>query len=396
VLRNVPSIRDVHIVCEMIRRLGGHATLTESGDVEISAGEPGTLAAADWAEFAGQSRIPILFCGPLLARLGAAMIAPLGGDAIGPRPVDFHIAALRHFGATVEDRGADGLLLRAPKLAGCKITLDYPSVGATEQVLLTAVLAEGITELSNAAVEPEIIDLIMLLQKMGAVISVDTDRVITITGVGSLRGFVHTAMPDPLEAASWACAAVATGGDILVRNARQMDLMTFLNKFRQLGGEFEALDHGIRFTRAASVLQPVVIETDVYPGFRTDWQQPFVVALTQAAGVSIVHETVYEDRFGYTAALNRMGANIQLHRECLGGKRCRFGQRNHLHSAVIAGPTPLHGADVYVPDLRAGFSYVVAALAAEGRSTVGNMQLIRRGYEDLPLKLQSLGAHVQF
>ncbi|HEX4164276.1 MAG TPA: hypothetical protein VHZ55_02280 [Bryobacteraceae bacterium] len=221
VLRNVPSIRDVHIVCDMIRRLGGKATLTESGDVEISVGEPGTLSAADWAEFASQSRIPILLCGPLLARLGAAVIA------IGPRPVDFHIPALRNFGATIEDRGADGLLLRALKLRGCKIRLDYPSVGATEQVLLTAVLAEGVTELSNAAVEPEIMDLIMLLQKMGAVISVDTDRVITVTGVGSLRGFFHTAMPDPLEAASWACAAVSTGGDILVRNARQMDLMTF-------------------------------------------------------------------------------------------------------------------------------------------------------------------------
>ncbi|HEX4164277.1 MAG TPA: hypothetical protein VHZ55_02285 [Bryobacteraceae bacterium] len=169
-----------------------------------------------------------------------------------------------------------------------------------------------------------------------------------------------------------------------------------MNKFRQLGGEFEVLDHGIRFARAASVLQPVVIETDVYPGFRTDWQQPFVVALTQAAGVSIVHETVYENRFGYTSALNRMGANIQLHRECLGGKRCRFGQRNHLHSAVIAGHTPLEGAEVYVPDLRAGFSYVIAALAAEGRSIVGNVQLIRRGYEDLPMKLQSLGAHIEF
>jgi UDP-N-acetylglucosamine 1-carboxyvinyltransferase len=136
------------------------------------------------------------------------------------------------------------------------------------------------------------------------------------------------------------------------------------------------------------------VETDVHPGFMTDWQQPFVVALTQADGVSIVHETVYEDRFGYVNALNRMGAKIQLYRECLGSVHCRFGQRNYLHSAVIVGPTPLAGADIHIPDLRAGFSYIIAALAAEGVSTVSNMSLIRRGYENLLGKLRGLGADV--
>jgi len=172
--------------------------------------------------------------------------------------------------------------------------------------------------------------------------------------------------------------------------------MTFLNTFRKVGGEFDIEPGGIRFFHPGSELQPVVIETDVHPGFMTDWQQPLVVALTQAKGISIVHETVYENRFGFTDALVKMGANIQIYRECLGGNPCRFGQRNFNHSAVISGPTPLHGADIRVPDLRGGFSHIVAALAAEGTSNVSNVQLISRGYERFIDKLQDLGANFTF
>jgi UDP-N-acetylglucosamine 1-carboxyvinyltransferase len=228
---------------------------------------------------------------------------------------------------------------------------------------------------------------------MGAIIMVDTDRGITIIGVKHLRGFDHTCIPDRLEAASWACAAAATGGRIFVRNARQIDMMTFLNKFRQLGGDFAITSEGIEFWRGGP-LQSIPLETDVHPGFMTDWQQPFVIALTQAQGVSVVHETVYEERFGYVAALNKMGAQIQLYRECLGSRKCRFGQRNYLHSAVVVGPTPLRGERIYIPDLRAGFSYVIAALAAEGVSTLENVSLIGRGYENLYAKLRTLGAEV--
>jgi len=237
-------------------------------------------------------------------------------------------------------------------------------------------------------------DLIMVLQKMGAIISVDVDRVITIVGVKRLRGFDHTAMPDRLEAASWACAALATNGRIFVRNARQVDMMTFLNKYRQVGGDFKVSYEGIEFWRAGERLRSTVLETDVHPGFMTDWQQPFVIVLTQAEGVSIVHETVYEQRFGYVEALNRMGAKIQLYRECLGGLKCRFGQRNYKHSAVIVGPTPLQGAEIHIPDLRAGFSYVIAALTAEGVSTLTGTELIQRGYENLNAKLTTLGAEI--
>jgi UDP-N-acetylglucosamine 1-carboxyvinyltransferase len=299
---------------------------------------------------------------------------------------------LRSFGAVVDKR-PQGIHLSAPYgLAGAKLELPYPSVGTTEQVLLTAVRAEGVTELSNAAIEPEIMDLIAVLQKMGAVIGVDTDRVIRIEGVDRLRGFTHTALPDRIEAASWACAALATRGDITVKGARQLEMMTFLNVFRKVGGELDIADDGIRFSHPGGSLNSLVLETAVHPGFMTDWQQPLVVALTQADGVSIVHETVYENRFGFTQALTRMGASIQLHRECLGSVPCRFGQRNFLHSAVISGSTPLVGRDIDVPDLRGGFSHLIAAFAATGVSRVTGTEVIQRGYERFTEKIAGLGA----
>src|SRR5690606_35226976 len=266
--------------------------------------------------------IPILFCGPLLHRLGEAFIPDLGGCRIDDRPINYHLDILRQFGAVVDKR-PNGIHLRAPRrLQGTKISLPYPSVGATEQLLLTAVRADGITELSGAAIEPEIMDLINVLQKMGAIISVDTDRVIRIEGVDRLEGFRHTALPDRIEAASWASAALATGGDIDVRGARQAEMTTFLNTFRKVGGGFDVHDEGIRFFHPGDELRSIVLETDVHPGFMTDWQQPLVVALTQATGLSIVHETVYENRFGFTDALRGMGATIQVYRECLGGHPC--------------------------------------------------------------------------
>jgi UDP-N-acetylglucosamine 1-carboxyvinyltransferase len=234
---------------------------------------------------------------------------------------------------------------------------------------------------------------------MGAIIKVHTDRVIEIVGVGRLRGYSHRPIPDRIEAASWAAAALATHGDVFVRGARQADMMTFLNTYTSVGGAFEIDDTpgdgGIRFWHPGGELKAVALETDVHPGFMTDWQQPMVVALTQARGLSIVHETVYESRLGYTAALNQMGATIQTYRECLGGTPCRFGRRNFMHSAVIAGPSKLHAADLVIPDLRAGFSHLIAALAAEGTSRVYGINLIHRGYEDFEAKLAALGANAE-
>lgn len=407
-LFDVPRIRDVEVVRGLLELHGVKVTDGEEDGELIF--DPTNVASASTDEInvhAGSSRIPILFCGPLLHRLGHAFIPNLGGCHIGPRPIDFHIQALRQFGAIVDKR-PEGMYLTAPNgLSGTKFELPYPSVGATEQVLLTAVLAEGVTELRNAAVEPEIIDLICVLQKMGAIIKVHTDRVIEIQGVTELGGYTHRPIPDRIEAASWAAAALATGGQVEVLGAEQAAMMTFLNVFRAVGGAYEVTDSrppradhpgqegSIRFWHPGGELRAVALETDVHPGFMTDWQQPLVVALTQARGLSIVHETVYEQRLGYTEALNSMGATIQVYRECLGGTPCRFGRRNFTHSAVIAGPSKLHAADLVIPDLRAGFSHLIAALAAEGTSRVYGVNLINRGYEDFEAKLAALGAHVE-
>ncbi|MEH1129941.1 UDP-N-acetylglucosamine 1-carboxyvinyltransferase [Micromonospora sp. CPCC 206061] len=407
-LFDVPRIRDVEVVRGLLELHGVKVSDgVEDGELVF---DPANVESASTDEInvhAGSSRIPILLCGPLLHRLGHAFIPDLGGCHIGPRPIDFHIQALREFGAMV-DKAPDGMHLTAPNgLHGTKLELPYPSVGATEQVLLTAVMADGVTELRNAAVEPEIIDLICVLQKMGAIIKVHTDRVIEIQGVPRLGGYTHRPIPDRIEAASWAAAALATGGDIEVLGAEQVDMMTFLNVFRSVGGAYEVTDTRppragqpgeegkIRFWHPGGELRAVAIETDVHPGFMTDWQQPLVVALTQARGLSIVHETVYEQRLGYTDALNTMGATIQVYRDCLGGTPCRFGRRNFKHSAVIAGPSKLHAADLVIPDLRAGFSHLIAALAAEGTSRVYGVDLINRGYEDFEAKLAALGAHAE-
>ncbi len=396
-LYDVPRIRDVEVVRGLLELHGVQVVEGEEpNELVFDPADAGDARVDEINVHAGSSRIPILFCGPLLHRIGHAFIPDLGGCHIGPRPIDFHINALRQFGAVV-DKTPEGMHLTSPNgLHGTKLELPYPSVGATEQVLLTAVRAEGVTELRNAAVEPEIIDLICLLQKMGAIIKARTDRVIEIEGVRRLGGYAHRPITDRIEAASWAAAALATGGDVTVLGARQVDMMTFLNVFRSVGGEFDVIDgDGIRFWHPGGDLSAVALETDVHPGFMTDWQQPMVVALTQASGLSIVHETVYEQRLGYTDALNQMGATIQVYQDCLGGTPCRFGRRNFRHSAVIAGPSKLHAAELEIPDLRAGFSHLIAALAAEGTSKVYGVSLIDRGYEEFEAKLAALGAHAE-
>jgi UDP-N-acetylglucosamine 1-carboxyvinyltransferase len=377
VLRDVPDISDVEVVRGLLEVYGVVVTSTVAGELRFDTSNVERAHFAEIDAHAGSSRIPILFCGPLLHRLGEARIPDLGGCRIGDRPIDFHLDALRAFGAVV-DKTFEGIYITAPDgLKGANITLPYPSVGATEQVLLTAVRAKGTTELKNAAIEPEIMDLIAILQKMGAIISVEPSRVILIEGVERLEGYNHRALFDRNEVASWAAAALVTKGDIFVR---------------KVGGAFDVEDDGIRFYRPAGDLKPVTIETDVHPGFMTDWQQPLIVALTQATGVSVVHETVYEDRFGFTDALNEMGANIVVHKEGLPDYPRRVARRDFEQAAIITGPTALHGANVRVPDLRGGFSYLIAALSADGVSTISNVGIISRGYEHFIDKLEVLGA----
>ena len=405
-LRNVPDLSDVEIVTTLVELHGAKVDYDrEAGVLTLNPAQDATTAAKNAEEiqlFGGNSRIPILMVGPLLHTLGTARIPNLGGCKIGDRPIDYHMSALRKFGAVVEKDDETGTTLIVPEegLKGAEIVLNYPSVGATEQVLLTGVRAKGKTILRNAAIEPEIIDLIAVLQKMGAIIFINEDRTIVIEGVDELTGYDHASLPDRNESASWASAALATGGDIFVRGAAQKDMTAFLNQFRKMGGLYEVTADGIRFTHPAqrtpgAELKPIVFETNVHPGFMTDWQQPLVVALTQAKGASIVHETVYEERFGFTNALKQMGADIVVMRDCVGGAPCRFEGKGYGHSAIISGPTPLTGADIEVPDLRGGFSHIIAALAAKGTSHVSGVELIARGYENFEQKLKGLGANFE-
>jgi UDP-N-acetylglucosamine 1-carboxyvinyltransferase len=390
-LTNIAEITDIDVVDELIRIAGG-TVVRDAESVTITAHSFTALGEADVMRLHASSRIPVLTTAVSLHRTGHAVVAAPGGCSIGPRPVDFHLNVLRAFGARDEHHD-DVIELRVDHMRGARIELPFPSVGATEQFLFASVLAEGDSELANAAIEPEILDLISVLQKMGALISVEPNRTIRVTGVGELGGFEHRVIGDRLEAASWASLALATGGAITVQGVQQQELATFLNVYRRAGGDFSINADGdtLAFRRARRMLRPLALETDVHPGFMTDWQSPFVTALTQADGVSVIHETVYEDRLGYTDALRSLGAQIQVFTECLGPTRCRFGAANHRHSAVVVGPTRLHGAELVVPDLRAGFSYVIAAAAAEGESLIHGVDLLDRGYADFRSKLSAVG-----
>ena len=266
-LYNVPLIRDTDVVSDLLSLHGVQIDFDQDrGTLRMDPSNVKIASRSDIDTLAGASRIPILFCGPLLHQLGEAFIPELGGCAIGGRPIDFHLETLRKFGAIV-DKQPDGVHIKRPAtgLHGAIIELPFPSVGATEQTLLTAVRNEGITTLKGAAIEPEILDLINVLQKMGAIISVDTDRTIRIEGVAKLNGYRHTALPDRIEAASWAAAALATRGDIYVRGAHQPDMTTFLNTFRKVGGAFDIDADGIRFYHPGEPLHSIALETAGHP-----------------------------------------------------------------------------------------------------------------------------------
>ncbi len=390
VLENFPDIGDTRIVIELCKILGSDVAV-DGSTVTI---RTKAITNTKVETLSRKNRIPILALGPLLTRAGEGEVPIVGGDKIGPRPVDMHVEALKLLGADVETT-EHSYKARAPHgLKGTEITLKYPSVGATEQVIMTSVLARGKTILRNAAVEPEILDLIKVLQKMGAIIELGTNRVVSIYGVEKLKGFRHRIMNDRNEAVSFACLAVATEGNIFVEGAEQEHLITFLNSIRRVGGEYDVRENGIRFWRARP-LTGLKIETDTHPGFMTDWQQPFTVLLTQSEGASVVHETVYEDRFGYTKDLNFMGANIRVGNECLGDLPCRFKDSLSPHSAVITGPTKLHGRELTVPDIRAGIAHVIAAVVAEGTSTIRGIAELDRGYEQIDERLRNLGADIE-
>lgn len=399
IFHNVPNIIDVEFTVRLCEEVG--ATVfwdKEKKIIEIDTKELKTSYVSQ--RFSGANRIPILMMGALLGRTTEDVIVPtLGGDFLGKRPVDFHLSALRKLGAQIEYRAMkkEGAYFAQAHygLQGAVIEFPYPSVGATENAILAAARARGTTVIKNAAIEPEVIDLILFLQKLGVNITIATDRTIQIEYTSRFYEVEHPVIYDRNEIISYALAAISTKGRVFIEGAEQPYMISFLNKLREVGGGFTIQKKGIEFFYQGSLQAGIHIETDVHPGFMTDWQQPFAVLLTQCQGASVIHETVYEKRFGYTKTLKEMGADIQLFTQCLGNKPCRFALFNHQHSLVVKGPTPLHGQTISIPDLRAGFAYVTAALLAKDTTTITNVPYLDRGYESLVEKLASLGADIQ-
>lgn len=391
VLENFPNIGDTAITAELCRNIGSKVIV----DRDKAMIQTQSIKTNRVLELSRKNRISILALGPLLVRTGEAEVPILGGDKIGPRPVDFHLKALRALGAEIEENKGISYHAYAPRgLKGASIEFEFPSVGATENAILASVLANGITVLKNAAMEPEIIELIKMLQKMGAIIELAPPRTITIEGVKRLNGVTHRVPPDRNEAVSFACLAIATRGKILVKDAIQEHLITFLNTVRRLGANYEVGPEGIIFSCDCG-LRPIGIETATHPGFMTDWQQPMAVVLTQALGKSSIHETIYEDRFAYAKDLNSLGAKIITVTDCPDGSPCRFYGKNYRHSAFIEGPTKLFGGKLRVRDLRSGMVNITAALVAEGESVIEGVEEIDRGYERIDERLRNLGAEIE-
>jgi len=396
---NVPNISEVGVTVQLCQEIGMEVSWDrERGIIEACTKEIKTSYIS--LHFSGVNRIPILMMGALLGRTKEHIIVPtLGGCKIGKRPVDFHIMALMKLGAIIECRvikKEKAYCAHAPEgLKGAVIELPYPSVMATENVILAACRAKGRTIIHGAAVEPEIIDLILFLQKLGVVIYVDVNRTIYVQETERFYEVEHTVITDRIETACLGMMAIATKGRVFVEGTKQSHMITFLNKLRQINGGFSVKENGIEFFYQGPLKGGIYLETDVHPGFLTDWQQPFVVLLTQTEGRSVVHETVYENRFGYIETLKDMGADVELFTQCLSERPCRFALQNCQHSLIVKGPTAFFGREIRIPDLRAGFAYVMAALLAPEQSTIIGLSYIDRGYEKLEEKLQCLGANIQ-
>jgi len=394
VLTNVPPIGDVTITKEMLTSIGVGVEFTTGGELAI---DPSSMHISDVpVPHSGSNRIPILLLGTLLHRFDKVSVPFVGGDQIGARTVDFHLDAIRQFGGKVR-KTPDGFIAeRKGPLKGTHIKLPYPSVGATETCLYLGALAEGRTTISNAAIEPEIFELITMMRAMGAIIFTSSGREIRMEGVKQLAGTHMKVLGDRIEAASWACLACASDGEITVEGIRPETLGNFLSYFQQAGGGVELVNSNtLRFFRKEP-LRPAMIETDVYPGFSTDWQQPFAILLSQANGISIIHETVHENRFGYLKALDTLGAKTQLTTYCLGGTTCRYRESNFEHSAIIMGPTLFTAVDeISTPDLRAGLAYVIAAAVARGTTMVTGIELLERGYGNIVPRLAAMNLNIE-
>ena len=380
-LRNVPKISDVAILREVLTDIGFEVRRVNGDALEIQARE------APWKfvplEAAMKMRASFILLGPMLARFGRVILPNPGGDRIGRRPVDYHVAAMEAMGATIVYRnGYYFASAPAGGLRGARVAFPTVSVMGTENVMLAATLAHGTAVIDNAALEPEVDDLIGMLCAMGARIERTGERRIEVEGVDRLGGAEHRVLGDRLEAETFAIAAAITGGEVTVRGVNPSHLGAFLEVCDRMGVVHEAdADASALTVRCADgrTLRAVDVRTDPYPGFATDFQAPLSVLLTQAEGVSTIHETIFEDRLDHLREMMRMGASVEV----LDERRAR-----------ISGPTPLHGAEVSIADLRAGATLILAALAASGTSVISGIEHVDRGYEQIEAKLVALGASI--
>jgi UDP-N-acetylglucosamine 1-carboxyvinyltransferase len=368
-------LADVETICDVLRELGVQTTFLPNHELEVDATMIVRCEAMD--EFVRKMRASVLVMGPLLARIGRAKISMPGGCAIGARPIDLHLKGFEAMGVRISmDRGY--IIAEAPQLHGAKVYLDYPSVGATENIIMAAALADGATVIENAAEEPEIVDLANFINNMGGRIRGAGTKVVKIEGVKSLTGGSYQVIPDRIEAGSYLAAAAITKGDLVLENVITDHLKPVIAKLKQMGCFLEDTEAGLHIV-VDEPLKAVDLKTMPYPGFPTDMQAQFMALLTQAGGTSVVTETVFENRFMHAEELRRMGADIRI---------------NGL-TAIVEGPNKLTGALVKASDLRAGAALIIAALGAEGETEIINTHFIDRGYDQLVEKLKSIGAHIK-
>ena len=376
-IHNVPAIADIDEMGELLRSLGARFEC-EDGTAQIRAAELTETSAP--AELVLALRASFLVMGPLLGRLGEAACASPGGDVIGVRPLDVHLAGFRALGAEVGRRGAEWVA-RSARLEGARIFFDYPSVLGTVNILFAAALARGQSVIINAAAEPEVEMVANMLNTMGARIRGHGGNVVYVDGVERLHGTEFSVIPDRLEAGTFLLAAAATGGDVRVTNGVPNHLDSLTTKLSEMGMtvELATVGNGIRAACRGGGLHAVQAQAVPYPGFPTDLHAPLAAALTQAQGVSIVHERVYDNRTLYVGELRKLGARITV-----GGQ-----------SVIIEGGTPLVGAAVRALDIRAGAACVIAGLAAEGETQVHDTNHLDRGYAHLVERLTALGADIE-
>lgn len=374
-LEEVPDLRDVNVMCEVIESIGAKVSKSGNGTIEISVPVIESIEAP--YELVQKMRASFYVMGALLARTGEAKIPLPGGCAIGARPIDLHLKGFSALGAEIE-MGRGFVYARAKKLVGASIYLDFPSVGATENIMMAATMAEGCTVIENAATEPEISDLANFLNEMGANIKGAGTDTIRITGVKKLGGARHTVIPDRIEAGTFMIMVAAAGGDVTIENVMTSHLKPAIAKLKECGVKIVEEEDSVRIISDGN-LAKVDITTLPYPGFPTDLQAQFMALLTVSKGTSVVMETVFENRFMHVSELLRMGANIKI----------------EGHSAIVQGVDKLQGAKVKATDLRAGAALIIAGILAEGETEIFDLYHIDRGYVNIEEKLRNIGVKIE-